>query len=153
MKLERSTWLPARADTCIRAVKTPALLQAVAAPLIRFVPVSGHWPARWEPGRYAVQLNLFGWLPLGEQYIVISYPDGKDFSLRDNGHSPLIARWDHLITLVPEGDGCRYTDRLEIEASWRTPFVWVFAWLFYRHRQRRWLALARAGRLEDFAGA
>jgi len=32
-----------------------------------------------------------------------------------------------------------------IEAGILTPFVWLFARLFYAHRQRRWAALAAKG--------
>lgn len=65
--------------------------------------------------------------------------------LRDNGYSRLIPKWDHLITIRAAEGGCLYTDRVEIHAGVFTPFVWSFAWLFYRHRQRRWVHLVNNG--------
>jgi hypothetical protein len=32
-------------------------------------------------------------------------------------------------------------DTVEVRAGVLTPFIWLFAQLFYRHRQRRWRAL------------
>jgi hypothetical protein len=62
--------------------------------------------------------------------------------VRDNGHGDLPRKWDHRITLVPQpGGGTLYTDRVEVGAGVLTPFVWLFAGMFYRHRQRRWRRL------------
>lgn len=150
-----STTLPARTDACIAAVMTPALLRHVAAPLVLFEPLApAGWPARWEAGPFPVRMKLFGFLPLGEQIIDISLPSALPdcFALRDNGRSRLIPRWDHLITIEATEDGTRYSDWVEIEAGWRTPFVALFARLFYAHRQRRWRRLAASGALPAVAG-
>lgn len=151
MIVQLETMLPATAAECQSAVMTPALLCHVSAPLIQFEPVKpSGWPARWQPGPFLVRMKLFGLLPLGEQTIDISLPPAAPgrFLLRDNGHSRLIPRWDHLITIEAFGNGTRYTDRVEIEAGWRTLFTCLFARLFYAHRQRRWRKLVAQG---DFA--
>jgi len=44
-----------------------------------------------------------------------------------------------------------YTDEIEIQAGWLTPGIWLFAQLFYRHRQRRWKALLRSEHLTTSA--
>jgi len=100
-------------------------------------------PERRKEGKYVVGLRLFGFIPLEHQTIVISVPSrgGSPIELRDNGYSSLISRWDHLITIRTAEGGCVYSDRVKVKAGVLTPFVWVFAWLFYRHRQRRWLRL------------
>lgn len=155
MIVQLETTLPASPMECEAAVMTPALLCRVAAPLIRFEPVApGGWPQRWVPGPFKVRMKLFGLLPLGEQTIDISLPPATQgrFVLRDNGHSALIPRWDHHITIEAAGNGTRYTDRVEIEAGWRTPFAWLFARVFYAHRQRRWRELAAQGGIAVFAG-
>ena len=52
-------------------------------------------------------------------------------------------RWDHRVREPPLGEGrCRYFDEVEIEAGPLTAVVWLFARWFYRHRQRRWQAVA-----------
>jgi len=130
-------------------VQTPQLLLFIAAPLVRF--------AFLEPvprtsfvsnARYRARLMLFGILPFGTQWIVPSvHEQGKAAwpkRLRDNGYSVLIERWDHWITVEPDGaDTTRYTDEVEIRAGALTPFIWAFAQVFYRHRQRRWRLLAQ----------
>lgn len=42
-----------------------------------------------------------------------------------------------------EGGKVSYTDEIEIQAGWLTPVIWLFAHVFYRHRQRRWKALLK----------
>lgn len=34
-----------------------------------------------------------------------------------------------------------YSDEVEVQAGLLTIFVWVFAWFFYKHRQKRWAQL------------
>ncbi|MCV2369671.1 hypothetical protein [Roseateles oligotrophus] len=127
-------------------------MQHIASPLIRFVPVEPKsLPMRWEEKEYLVSTRLFGLLPMGRQWVNIS---GRDRSieagrfcveLRDNGRGTLMSKWDHRVTIQASGQGCSYTDRVEINAGVLTPLVWLFAWFFYRHRQRRWQALVASG--------
>ncbi|MBN2003783.1 MAG: hypothetical protein JXA21_10535 [Anaerolineae bacterium] len=54
----------------------------------------------------------------------------------------MVRVWNHTIRFHPLGtEQLRYTDAIEIEAGLLTVFVWAFAHLFYRHRQRRWKKL------------
>ncbi len=152
MRIERSILLPCAPKACWEAVQTPRLLQYVAQPMLRFVPLApSTWPARWEPRQYLVSVRLFGWLPLGHQWVNISGQDRSDelgrfhVELRDNGRGTLMSKWDHRITIEAAGDASRYTDRVEIQAGLLTPLVWLFAWFFYRHRQRRWRQLVASG--------
>lgn len=154
MMVQLQTWLEAPPAQCIAAVMTPALFRHVAFPVVRFEPVaSSGWPARWEPGPFPVRAKLFGWLPLGVQTINISVPDAPAgrFLLRDQGYSASIERWDHLISIEAAEGGTRYVDRVDIQAGWRTPLIWLFARVFYAHRQRCWGRLAGSGGLASFA--
>ncbi|MCP2040530.1 ligand-binding SRPBCC domain-containing protein [Neisseria sp. HSC-16F19] len=74
---------------------------------------------------------------------MISYPLSDDFILLDDGYSPLIRRWRHTITIVPQGQGCLYRDTVEIDAGILTGLVGMFAKAFYRHRQKRWQQLVQ----------
>ncbi|MFM7785273.1 MAG: hypothetical protein ACKPE6_11630 [Gammaproteobacteria bacterium] len=147
MKLDIATRLPCTLEQAVSAVMTPRLLEYVAAPLLRFSPVDGgRFPPVWAEGSHRVRLRLFGRLPFGEQAIVISFPPcAEGVAIHDAGHSALIPVWDHLITLVPVESGVRYRDQLEVKAGLLTPFIWLFAQVFYRHRQRRWRRLVAAG--------
>lgn len=128
----------ASSDQVISLVKRPETLFYIARPLVVFRPVDKSLPKEWEVGTYWMRMYLFGIIPLGKQAIVISYPSTEPFKMLDDGHSGLIKKWHHLITVEVEGDGCRYQDQLEIDAGWLTPLVLRFAKLFYRHRQSRW---------------
>jgi hypothetical protein len=59
----------------------------------------------------------------------------------------VVRRWDHLIRVEPaDGGRTRYSDTIEVEAGALTPLVWLFAKLFYRHRQRRWRTIVAEAR-------
>ena len=150
MKVTRSTHIPLKPNTVWAEVQTAGLLQHIAWPLMRFEPVSSTAFDKFRPGgRYEVKLRLFGIIPFGTQWIVTSMheADGTDWPkrLRDNGHSALISRWDHWITVMPEPNGgTHYSDEVEVSAGALTPFIWAFAQIFYWHRQRRWRGLAKS---------
>lgn len=146
--VELSCLLAAPADRVWEEVNRPRLLLHVARPMIRFAPIDPpRFPERWADGPHLVSMRLGGVLPLGRQVIEVSRPAPRDGArlLLDRGRSASIRRWDHLIAVAPEGDGTRYTDRVEIDAGPRTPLVAAFARRFYAHRQRRWRRLAASG--------
>jgi len=140
-----STFLPAPVETVRALLMQPATLVHVSAPLLRFHPLGPPLPQRWSEGAWRVRLEGPAGLPLGWQEIRVSFPPPPSggLAIRDNGRGALVARWDHLIEIVPEAAGTRYTDTVTIEAGWRTPFVAVFARVFYAHRQRRWRGLVQ----------
>ncbi|MEM6913962.1 MAG: hypothetical protein AAF511_08285 [Pseudomonadota bacterium] len=143
-----TTYFDAPADEIWQKATATSTLHVVAAPMVTFQPVDPpSLPVRWEDGDYLCALRLFGFLPIGQQVIGISYPppEGETRFLRDNGHSQSIKRWDHWVSVTPEGEGTRYEDRLEIDAGWQTPIVAAFAKAFYTHRQARLRKLAAGG--------
>ncbi|MEL6564577.1 MAG: hypothetical protein AAFQ59_09040 [Pseudomonadota bacterium] len=140
-----TTYLDAPPDAVWAALQCTAVLRHVSAPLIRFLPLDPpNLPETWSEGEYRVAMRLFGFVPLGTQWIRVSWPapQGETRYVRDNGTGTLAARWDHLISIAPEGQGTRYTDRVDVEAGVLSPVTAVFARLFYAHRQRRWRTLA-----------
>jgi len=150
MKVSRSTHIALKPETVWAEVQTAGLLQHIAWPLVRFIPVDDAAFESFRPGgRYQVRLRLFGIIPFGTQWIVTSLheADSTDWPkrLRDNGHSALISRWDHWITVTPDPNGgTHYSDEVEVSAGALTPFIWAFAQIFYWHRQRRWRGLANS---------
>jgi hypothetical protein len=146
MEVDLSTTLHCTTREAIARVRSPRVLSTVSYPLVTFLPlVPSAWPEQWAEGRYWVAMRLFGMVPLGRQALEISYPSASVFTLRDHGHSRLIRCWDHVITVEGDLHGARYRDQLRFEAGVLTPLVWLFAQIFYRHRQRRWRQLARRG--------
>lgn len=147
MIVDLSTFLANGSEQVAQHLRTPRLLKHVASPLLKFIPCdSTSTPQQWEEGTYWFTLRFLGFIPLGKQAVVISYPEGsQNFIMRDNGYSALVKQWDHTITLESSGAGTLYRDRVLIDAGVFTLFVWAFAQVFYRHRQRRLRKLVANG--------
>jgi hypothetical protein len=151
MRVNLETRIAMPPEEVWQRVLTPELLFHIAAPLVRFRFLDGDVPAQWrDGGRHLVSIKIFGFLPFGNQWIVPSLRSETAVAwpkrLRANGHSALVRIWDHWITVEPDGEGgTHYRDEVEVKAGLLTPFIWFFAQIFYRHRQRRWRALAGGG--------
>lgn len=152
MKVIVTTILDAPVERIWAEVKTPRLLNYVAAPLIVFDLIDpATMPAQWGGGRYLVSMRFLGLIPIGRQWIVTTTPQPEDqargaFRIRDNGIGDIAKVWDHLIVIEARTDGrTDYRDEVEVRAGVLTLGVWLFAHWFYRHRQARWRRLVRKG--------
>jgi hypothetical protein len=153
MRLHLSTLLDCPAEKIWQEVRGPRAFQYVCAPLLTFRPVQPPTlPEQWAQESYLVRMYLLGVLPLGSQWIRVSYPPAdltpgrRRFQLHDDGSGGLCKKWDHWITIeeIP-GGRTRYSDRIDIEAGWLTPLVWLAGCLLFRWRQRRCRRLVRRG--------
>jgi hypothetical protein len=89
-------------------------------------------------------LWAFGAVPLGPHTLVMETVDEKMMTMQTRETSPLLRRWDHRIVVAPAGSGqTLYSDTVELDAGPLTPVVGAVARLFFRHRHRRWHALAK----------
>lgn len=61
-------------------------------------------------------------------------PVARIVQSRESGNG--IKRWDHTLSVQPEGAMTCWTDTVFIEAGWRTVFVARFAAFVYRRRHR-----------------
>ncbi|PSL32972.1 hypothetical protein B0H99_11082 [Planomicrobium soli] len=123
--------------------KSKSLLY-ISKPLIKFKSLRRQLlPRELSEGKYLVKMYLLGLIPLGKQWIVITIDPNKKL-IRDNGYSKLISKWDHQISLINIGNHkTLYTDAIEIDAGVLTPVIGVFAYIFYRWRQKRWKKLIK----------
>lgn len=152
MLVQVSTLLDCPPAITWQEVQTSKLLEYVAAPLVKFVPVQPDtFPEVWVDGKYLVQMRLLGVIPFGKHWIVISRPTTVNDSnkqvheLLDDGYGDIISKWRHLITIQETLDGrTHYTDTIEVAAGILTFGVWIYANIFYRYRQRRWRKLVKA---------
>jgi hypothetical protein len=141
--IEISTKLSAPLAQVAQHTATPALLNYVASPLIRFMPMQpAYWPEQWaDGGEYRANLLQFGFIPIGWQIIrtsIVSIQEDR-YVLCDHGQGLLAKHWDHTITLQKSSNNATlYSDKVDIQAGWLTPFIVGFAHIFYRWRQRRW---------------
>jgi hypothetical protein len=142
------TLLPAPADRVWEALQRAETLQRIAAPLLQFrAAEAGGLPALWREGAEArLRLYLFGLLPVGHHTIRVDVADRERGEIRTRESGGMAPVWNHTIRIAAVGEGAtRYSDEVDIRAGIRTPLVWLFAWFFYRYRQRRWRALLIRG--------
>lgn len=139
-----STTFDCTAEQLWDEIRRPASLRFVSAPLLHFEPlIPGELDSDWVVGKtYALRLSLFGFLPAGGHRITL-VSINRDANLIESRESGTLSPvWNHTIRFHALGDGkLHYSDEIEIQAGLLTGFIWVFAHLFYRHRQRRWKKL------------
>jgi hypothetical protein len=119
-------------------LKQVSTLQCICAPMAAFEPMDGC--AVWAAGtEFRLKLRVMG-IDFGVHAIrVEGFGIDGIATHESNRYVPL---WKHRIALEDLGGGrTRYTDNVEIRAGAKTPFVWMWANLFYRHRQRKWKEL------------
>jgi hypothetical protein len=139
-----STPLDAPADVVWHAANTPQAFVHVARGMLRY-PAAERQRGPWRVGdRLEGWTLLFGAVPFSYHHLTVAAIDDDARVLTSDEHGGMIRTWRHDLTVTPVDDtSCRYEDRIEIDAGWLTPVVAAYAWLFYRHRQRRWRELAR----------
>jgi hypothetical protein len=122
-----------------------SLLRHVIWPLARFVPTGTSFPERWSEGLVLrCKLFVFGVIPIGAHTLHFEKIDHDNYELQSCEHDPFIARWDHMVSVKPlDGSRSIFRDTIDIDAGSLTFVVWAWANWFYRHRQRRWRALAK----------
>lgn len=121
-------------------------LRHISRPLLTLAPLKGEQlPPRWEQGATVrMRCWLRGFIPLGARTIFLETVDGAEMTIQTREHDSMAKTWDHRMHVSPLPDNkCRYSDEIVIHAGLLTVFLWAFANLYYRHRQRRWRRLAR----------
>lgn len=124
----------------------PKSLQYVASPILSFHPIVGDdFGAEWVTDKtYELKLRFLKIIPLGSHQIKVIKIDRKSNTIVTNESGILTPVWNHTVHFRQiENRKLRYTDEIEIGAGLLTPAVWVFAHLFYRHRQKRWRTLLK----------
>lgn len=141
--LIRTSIFPASARTVFNKLKSIQTLQYIASPYATFAPLNESRNFNWKAGRiFTFRLKILGIIPFGIHTInVISFNEEtcRISTTERNAYVPI---WNHTISLIPlSDDASQYTDEVEICAGWKTPFVYLWAKLFYAHRQKKWLTL------------
>lgn len=145
MIVKKTSVFPAGKDMTFQKLQQVETLQYIARPYAVFEPADENARMVWQPGeQFQFRFRLFGFIPFGVHHIQVERFDGEQgiFTRERNRHVPV---WNHEIVLEAIDEShTRYTDRVEIEAGWKTCFVYLWANLFYAHRQRKWRKLLKA---------
>ncbi len=101
-------------------------LQYIAYSYATFELVKGNDELIWNAGTVSsFKFKLFGWIPFGIHTIKVirfGLADGI-FTNESNKHVPV---WNHEITLEKvDENNTKYTDVVEIDAGWKTVFVYL----------------------------
>ena len=140
MIVRKSSVFPAPREEVFTRLQRLETLQYIAAPYATFTPIERNDTFIWKEGATSsYHFRLFGFIPFGIHTIRIERFDQNGIQSRE--HNPHVPVWDHLITLEDLGDQTKYTDEVEIQAGWKTFFIWLWAKAFYAHRQRKWIRL------------
>lgn len=144
MRVIRSSVFPATKKTVFRRLQQLKTLQYIAYPYATFTPLDGNNEMVWEKGVItSFEFKLFGIIPYGTHNIKVLRFDIDEgiYTKESNSHVPV---WNHRIILkqLPNGK-CRYTDIVDIEAGWKTVFIYLWACCFYAHRQKKWVDLLK----------
>jgi hypothetical protein len=138
-------------DAAWLAVRSPSVMSDVAAPFTSFTSLEPNgFPAQWPEGEHLVITKALGFLPIGQQVIVISYPTRRDDVriMRDTGWGitgplALIDKWEHSLSVAPAANGkTLYRDQLRFSAGVLTPLLWPVYWAFWQWRGLRMRQLA-----------
>ena len=92
---------------------------------------------------YTVDVTLWGFLKTKGHVMRVENLDMRGRILQSREHNPNVKRWDHTLSVQPDGAGCLWIDRIVIDAGWNTFGTARFAKYVYskRHRHRRALAI------------
>lgn len=92
-----------------------------------------------------VQVSLFGKLPAQPYRMEVLECDDARHVLRSCEKGAGVKSWRHTLTLEQTPQGCRLTDRIEIEAGLLTPLFALWARYLYRARHKPRLRLLKEG--------
>ncbi|MBT8114032.1 MAG: hypothetical protein KJP04_01535 [Arenicella sp.] len=97
------------------------------------------WPELFYEGQVVeTRLLVFNFIPAWKHRLNVVRIDHDKRELASQEAGGLITRWNHRKWVEKgSGQGSLYTDEIDIDAGWLTFFVWLYAHIFYRYRQRR----------------
>ena len=144
LTVKKSSVFPAAKDEIFRRLQKLKTLQYIAHPYATFKSVDDTKELTWqEDSAFAFHFKLFALIPFGVHTIkVIQFDIEKGiYTQEGNKHVPV---WNHKIILEKINENTtKYTDIVEIQAGWKTLFVYLWANCFYAHRQRKWKRLLK----------
>ncbi|MCP4155333.1 MAG: hypothetical protein GY757_46840 [bacterium] len=144
MKAKISTIIKTNENKMWEELQKISSLMYVASPILKFRPQEGHSiPEKWFPGtEYKFKLSFLGIVPLGEHVIKLVELNKEENRIISNEYGNLTEVWYHVIKFnAIDNQTIEYTDEIEIKAGILTLSIWLFAQIFYKHRQNKWKKL------------
>lgn len=144
MTMKKTSVFPATEKEIFERLEKLETLQYIAYPLATFTPVDGNDKLVWNAGTVSsYKFKLFGFLPFGIHTIKVIHFSLDEGILTEetNDHVPV---WNHKIIVEKvDSSSTKYTDIVDIDAGWKTVFVYLWAVCFYSHRQKKWIKMLK----------
>jgi hypothetical protein len=138
MIIKVTSIFPASREKIFAKLQEIETLRYICSPLATFTPLGDSH--KWQAGAvFRFDLTACR-LKFGVHTINVKRFDmDKILTHEYNKNVPV---WNHIITLEKCGENhTKYSDIVEVRAGWKTLFIWLWANVFYRHRQRKWREL------------
>jgi len=146
MRIQLKTVLDCEPDVAWRALRSPAALREIYAPLMVMKPET-ELPTMWGATTATVGLSLAGLIPTGRQTIDISFDDHRGDGVRIlvydgkplTGPLALLGSWRHRMAVAPAPEDAGktlYRDRLDIGGA-AAPALWLPLWTVWQWRASR----------------
>lgn len=142
MVVKKSSLFPATKQEVYSKLEKLKTLQYIAYPFATFEPIDGDDKLIWSEGTtFSFRFKLFSCIPFRMHTIKVMR-FGLEEGILMNEMNKYVPVWNHEIILEKiDEQTTRYIDVVEIDAGWKTVFVWLWAVCFYSHRQKRWIKL------------
>lgn len=138
--------IPIDIDTAWAKVQTSELLNFVAKGKVTFKPAGGHFPETWQEGStVSTKMLIYGFIPFGGLHnLFVEKIDSSNKIIQTKEWDNIVKIWNHKISMKKtELNKIVYKDEIIIYAGLLTGFVTWWAKSFYKHRQKRWLIIAK----------
>lgn len=140
-----SSVFQADADEIWDKLQQLSTLQYIAAPFATFAPLEDTKLVWCEGQTSSFKLKLFGLVSFGTHTINVLKFDKPALTVYTNEANKWVPVWNHKIWLERIDDkAVKYTDEVQIDAGWKTIFVYWWSQIFYSHRQKKWRKLLKA---------
>lgn len=130
-------------------IMKPSTWKYISDPLLRVEPVDAEGLEKeWTTNKpYTFKIYLLRVIPLGKHTIQLKRIDKSKNLIKSEESGTMAKVWNHIISFHEiDNSSIRYTDEIEIKSGILTLPIWLFANVFYRHRQRRWKKLLKMAR-------
>lgn len=151
MNIKKTSVFPASNYVVFEKLKELKTLQHIAYPYAAFSPKNGKNDMQWKEGEtFTFDFKLFGFIPFGTHTIKVKEFSETQFSIYTNESNTYVPIWNHRIYLTSiNSNSTVYTDEVEINAGWKTVFIYWWANCFYAHRQKKWVKLLSADSIKN----
>ena len=145
-KLTVISEMPIRSEDAWNEVQKSSLLEFVTKGMISFEPIGGPFPERWKEEMVVkTKMLLWGFIPFGGIHTLNFVKiDSTNKILLTCEYDSVARMWNHKISIRKlASNTIEYKDEVEIYGGVFTNIITLWAKIFYKYRQKRWLLIAK----------